>query len=190
MLGIDPLTGLVTQGSEFLITVYVSSGQERFDGVQVVLRFDPAYLQAVEIVPGDGLPFVFPFPQAMPKGYDNAAGRIIYAAGAGLGVDSPSGRADLFSVRFEAMLPTSGSLIEFVDDVHTTSTVVVSAANPLGLILVPMVVTIVSDGRPTPTSTPTLPPPPTPSPYPSLAPRYRVLRSPLPLVLKPWPGDR
>ena len=166
ILGMDPLLQPVTPGAEFLVTVYVDSGPEPFDGVQITLAFDPNYLQVIEIIPDDDLPLAFPFPPLMPKGYSNSEGRISFTAGAALVGDIPTGRLDVLTVRFQARSPTTGTLIQFIDDQQISASAVVRAGYPLDVNLMNIVITVVPDVAPTATLTR------------------------MPLILKPWPGDR
>ena len=152
-LGIDPMTQAVSIDSEFLVTVYVDSGQEPIDGVQVTLAFDPAHLSVVELVPGSALPDVFPAPTALPDGYSNPEGRISFAAGK-LGADLPKGKFGVLTIRFHAEALTTGTLVEFTDDPNLHISKVTHGGVNLGINLIPSVIAIVSSGEPTSTQEP------------------------------------
>jgi outer membrane protein assembly factor BamB/subtilisin family serine protease len=100
-LVIEPLTTTVQPGGEFTITVQVVAGTKQVYGAQASLDFDPAALQALEILPGPSLPLT------LTQQYDNAAGALDFAAGTFS--NFPTGTFTLAQIRFKAQAAVVGA---------------------------------------------------------------------------------
>jgi hypothetical protein len=110
IMEIQPQTSVVSVGAEFTVRVMIRSGEQLVDAAQVFIDFDPAILEALEVIPSPDLPQELPLP--IPK-IDNQAGQINYVAGKLLG-QLPSGVFTVMSIRMRALQLTVGAPLTIV----------------------------------------------------------------------------
>jgi len=108
LLHFSPQQSQVAQGMTFRVDMMLSTETQPIDSIDTVITFDPSILQVVddqgnptdEIMLGDALPL------PLANDVDNAAGRITFGAGRGLGDDPPAGDLHLATIRFRANAQT------------------------------------------------------------------------------------
>ena len=118
LLRVDPATSNVAVNEEFLVTLEVEAGSQPLDTVDAFLSFDPALLQALELIPGGALPTL------LASSIAHTAGRIGYSAGKALGGDDAAGDSVLATLRLRARSePTpTGTALSFVAQPPSQST--------------------------------------------------------------------
>lgn len=102
---IEPLTKTVHVDEVFSLSVQLATGREGVSAVEVYLNFDPAILEALDVVPGPELP------EVLLRRIDNAGGLIDYHAGT-LG-RLPLGISQVATLRLRAKAQTPSSLMRF-----------------------------------------------------------------------------
>ncbi len=99
-----PSSSSVLVGAEFDVVVEVRTGTRRVDGAAAYLDFDPSQVQVVGITPGRALP------ELLEQDFDNATGRLGFAAGRF--ADFPSGAFILATVRMRALASTPAAALD------------------------------------------------------------------------------
>ncbi len=156
VMSILPTSQAVIIGQTFTATVMVDAGAGQVDGASAYLNFDPALLQVVKLSAGTALPIT------LASAFDNATGRIDFAAG-NLSLPNPSGTFKLVTVTFRAAAQTALTALVFnltqprLTDATLSGVSVLSAANP-GSVQVKIAQIFLPTLRREP------PPPPTPTP--------------------------
>ena len=103
---VDPPLRKTIVGSTFTVTIQVQAGGLYVDGAQASLDFDPSRLRVKQMTGNTTL-----LPNVLMNTYDNSAGTLDYAAGTLLSF--PTGSFNLVQIEFEALVETTGTLLEF-----------------------------------------------------------------------------
>ncbi len=104
-----PAAAEVTLGEPFAVTLQVEAGEQTVNAVGAVMRFDPALLRIVEIVPGEAMDTV------LTSDMSNEAGTLRFEAGS-LGGTFPSGTFTLATVRVEPVAEQAQAKLAFGGD--------------------------------------------------------------------------
>ncbi|MBM3133996.1 MAG: hypothetical protein FJZ89_01640 [Chloroflexi bacterium] len=105
-MAVIPVTTTVNISQTFSVNVQVQAGAQQVDGASAYLDFNPTYLQVISLSPGTTLPII------LQNSYNNATGRIDFAAG-NLTPPHPDGTFTLVTITFAAQAPTSGTPLAF-----------------------------------------------------------------------------
>lgn len=102
-LMVEAPAGILHTGDHFAVDIVIDMNGNFGDGGAAYLTFDPAMLQAVDVIGGES------FSSPIQNEIDNVSGRIAYAAGA-LGM-APGGKFTMAQIEFVATAPGTGLLI-------------------------------------------------------------------------------
>ena len=104
---IEPTSTSVKPGDLFSVRVQLQTGNQKLDGAQILLDFDPQLLQVEHLMAGEA------FPLALANHVDNRNGTLTFAAGT---LEAfPSGTFDVLTLQLRALAATDGTQLTFAE---------------------------------------------------------------------------